>query len=671
MHSHCSGRVDSRHSVWPAGAVVLAALLLAAAALLVPRGAGAQAQAFELETPATVLTGVETDVTVQAPAGATGTATLIVGDRRYEAAIGDDGVATFEGVQFPGTATSVALEHNGESATLVSTGGEAAEAVVVGAIPGWLSILPPIIAIGLALLTRRVIPALAAGVWVGAWFAAELSLYGLWAGLLDVVDTWVLHALVPPDGGSSHMSILLFTMMIGGMVGIIYRNGGAKAIVERLTDWASTRRRGEIASAGVGTAIFFDDYASLLVTGNAVRPLTDRLKISREKLAYYVDTSSAPIATLALVTTWIGFQVGLIGDATGGLEGFTGSAYGTFLGALPYMFYPILAIVFMWMLAITGRDFGPMARAQQRALQGEPSQSRGEDQSAEESLTEKANIPHRAVNAIAPVLVLLGVTIAALFVTGSGDSLTDIIGSADSFSALLWGSLLSVLVAGILSVSQGLLSLGETVEAWLAGIKSVLEVLIILTLAWALSSITETLQAAPYLADLLGQAIPTWILPALVFVLAAATAFATGTSWGTMGILLPLAVPLTRAILGNQGMANESGMLILHASLASVLAGAVWGDHTSPISDTTVLASATSHCGVVEHANTQLPYGLVVGAIAIVLGLLPAGFGAPWWVGLVLCVAALFGVLYGIARPLDETAGRGGAAAAGGHPSHG
>ncbi len=539
---------------------------------------------------------------------------------------------------------------------LWSTAANAQEAgEAARSIPGWLSILPPIIAIGLALLTRQVITSLAAGVWIGAWFAAELSIGGLWTGLLDVADTWVPQALTPPDGDTSHMSIVLFTMMIGGMVGIIYRNGGALAIVEKLTGWASNRKRGEIASAGVGTVIFFDDYASLLVTGNAVRPMTDRLRISREKLAYYVDTSAAPIATLALVSTWIGFQVGLIGDATSGLEGYDKSAYGTFLGALPYMFYPILAFLFMWMLAFSGRDFGPMARAQQRALTSGPEEARGGDYKSEEGLEAKEGIPHRAINAWLPVLVLLGVTIIALFITGEGDSIADIVGSADSFSALLWGSLLSVLVAGALSVGQGVLSLGETVEAWLAGIRSVLTVLIILTLAWALSAVTEELQAAAFLADLLGEAIPTWILPALIFVLAAAIAFATGTSWGTMGILLPLAVPLTWAILGNQGMANESGMLILHASVASVLAGAVWGDHTSPISDTTVLASATSHCGVAEHANTQLPYGLVVGGIAIVLGLLPAGFGAPWWVGLILSVAALFAVLFWVARPLDTT----------------
>jgi Na+/H+ antiporter NhaC len=203
-------------------------------------------------------------------------------------------------------------------------------------------------------------------------------------------------------------------------------------------------------------------------------------------------------------------------------------------------------------------------------------------------------------------------------------------------------------------VGQGVLSLGETVEAWLAGIKSVLEVLVILTLAWALSAVTEELQAAAFLADLLGEAIPVWILPALIFVLAAAIAFATGTSWGTMGILLPLAVPLAWAVLGSQGLAGEAGLPVLYASVASVLAGAVWGDHTSPISDTTVLASATSHCGVVEHANTQLPYGLAVGAIALVLGLLPAGLGAPWWIGMLLGIIGLVGLVYGVARPVED-----------------
>jgi Na+/H+ antiporter NhaC len=609
---------------------------------------------FRVELPSTVVTGVPASVTVEAPSGTAGELELGVGTRRYTATIGEDGTATFEEVVFPSTQSAVSLTHDGEPVALTTGAEPAARTLEVGAIPSWFSILPPIIAIGLALLTRRVIPSLAAGIWVGAWFAASYSLYGLWAGLLDVVDTWVLRALVPADGGTGHMSILLFTMMIGGMVGIIYRNGGAQAIVDRLTGWANTRRRGEIASAGVGTAIFFDDYASLLVTGNAVRPMTDRLRISREKLAYYVDTSSAPIATLALVTTWIGFQVGLIGDATGGLSGFEGSAYGTFLGALPYMYYPILAFLFMWLLAFTGRDFGPMARAQRRALGGEISSSRGEDQGAESGLEAKPDIPHRAVNALVPVLVLLGVTIAALFVTGSGDTLTDVIGSADSFSALLWGSLLSVIVAAALSVGQGVLSLGETVEAWLAGIKSVLEVLVILTLAWALSAVTEELQAAAFLADLLGEAIPVWILPALIFVLAAAIAFATGTSWGTMGILLPLAVPLAWAVLGSQGLAGEAGLPVLYASVASVLAGAVWGDHTSPISDTTVLASATSHCGVVEHANTQLPYGLAVGAIALVLGLLPAGLGAPWWIGMLLGIIGLVGLVYGVARPVED-----------------
>lgn len=517
----------------------------------------------------------------------------------------------------------------------------------------WLSLLPSVVAIALALLTRRVIPSLFAGLWVGAWFAWDVSLTGLWHGLLRAIDTWILDALTDPY----NMSIILFTMLIAGMVGIVSHNGGIKAIVDHIVGWARNRRRGNIASGAVGTAVFFDDYSSMLVHGNAVRPVTDRLKISRAKLAYVVDTCAAPLATLMLVSTWVGFQVGLIGDATGQLEGYEVGAYGAFLNALPYMFYPLLAFLFMWGVILTGRDFGPMARAERRAVE-EGKLNDGdevvESEGAGDELAAKADIPLRTINAWLPVLVLVGATVVSLFVTGEGDSLTDIIGSADPFNSLLWGSLLAVLVAAVLSVGQRILTMQETVTAWFSGVKGVLEVLVILTFAWALSDVTQSLDTAAFLAGVLGEAIPVGLLPVIIFVLAAAMSFAIGTSWGTMGILLPLAVPLTWTILQQAGMADASGYYIVHASIAAVLAGAVWGDHASPISDTTVLSSATSHCGVAEHTNTQLPYALVVGGIAILLGLLPVGLGLPVWLALILALAGTAAVLWFVGRPLAE-----------------
>jgi Na+/H+ antiporter NhaC len=509
--------------------------------------------------------------------------------------------------------------------------------------PVWTSLLPPLLAIGLALATRQIIPSLVAGVWLGAWLVEGVSVGGIVTALLDLIEVYVVEALSDPD----HVAIIVFTLMIGGMVGIVRRNGGTDGIVDRVTRFASTPRRGQLATGGLGVAIFFDDYANTLVVGNTMRPITDRLQVSREKLAYLVDSTAAPIATLALVTTWIGFQVGLIGDALAetGVE-LTG--YAVFLRSIPYAFYPILAIVFVFAVALTGRDFGPMRHAERRARDGqvlrEGSDLGGSDE-LEDTLRPPDDAPRRLVNAVLPIATLLVVTAAGLVVTGEGDTIVEVVGDGDAFAALLWGSLLAVLVAAALSLGQRILTVGETVNAWFAGIKSVLYVLIILTLAWALSAVASELGTAEYLADTLGEALPAAVLPALLFVVAAAVAFATGTSWGTMGILTPLAVPLLWSVLEAEGMADPAGHPILFAGVSTVLAGAVWGDHCSPISDTTVISSLASQCDVVDHVRTQLPYASFVGGVAIVVGLLPVGFGVPWWVVLplaaVVCVAGL------------------------------
>lgn len=607
--------------------------------------------AYALDLPDPALNGIEMDVDVEAlgpgdPAGSE--VELAVGDQLYPVEF-EDGEATVTGVVFDGDARRVALLEDGQPVPIAMGAGEEAAGVLeVPTIPGWLTILPPIVAIGLALLTRQVIPSLLLGVFTGAWFVSEFSAAGLWYGLLETFDVWILSALVPEDGDSSRMAILIFTMLVGGLTGIISRNGGARGIVNMIVPWAKSRRRGLVSTSAVGTGLFFDDYAGMLVTGNSMRPVTDRLSISREKLAYIVDTTAAPLATLLLVTTWIGFQVGLIADATAGLEGYTTGAYATFFQALPYMFYPLLAFLFMWFVTGTGRDFGPMRRAEERALAGDVTSGdevREDDDESGDELAPAEGTSERAINALVPIGVLIGVVIATLFITGEGDSITDIVGSADSFSALMYGSVLAVLVAAGMSLGQRLLSLGGVVAAWLVGLKSILEVLVILTLAWALSDVTQQLQTAAFLTQLLGENIPAATLPAIIFVLAAAVAFATGTSWGTMGILLPLSVPLTWSILGDEAVAGGAVSPILYATVAATLAGAVWGDHTSPISDTTVLSSATSGSGVVEHTNTQLPYGIVVG-VAAVLGLLAVGFGVPWWIVLPVAMVALAAVVW-------------------------
>ena len=575
---------------------------------------------------------------------------LEVGGERYRVApdaFSETGLgyeATVEGIQVPVGSFEMRLLQGGE---VLSEGSSRA-------ILSWLAILPPLIAIAVALVTRQVIPALFLGIFIGAVTSYGFSLSGVWSGLLDTLNRYVLQALVPLDGSTGHAAIIVFTLMIGGMVGIISRNGGMKGVVNRITGFASTPKRGQVATSILGVAIFFDDYANTLVVGNTMRPVTDRLKISREKLAYIVDSTAAPIATIALITTWIGFEVGLIGDAVSNLEGFDQAAYTIFLNSVPYSFYPILAVLFVFMVALSGRDYGPMLSAERRARHtGTLMREDASVGDVGDDMEPKEGIPERALNAIIPILVLVCVAIIGLFATGEGDNVQDIIGSADSFTSLVWASLLGVLAAALLTVGQRILSLEETVGAWYSGLKNMLFVIIILILAWALSGVTDVLHTGDYLVSILGESLAPAALPALIFVVSAATAFATGTSWGTMGILVPLTVPLTWAILQANGLASPEHYAILYAAIASVLSGAVWGDHCSPISDTTIISSIASQCDHIDHVRTQLPYALTVGGVALLIGLLPVGLGAPWWLMLLTGVLVLGGTLFMVGKKAE------------------
>ncbi len=522
------------------------------------------------------------------------------------------------------------------------------------AIPGWFSILPPLIAIAVALVSKRVIPALFLGLWVGAAFAVALTPAGLFAGLLATVDTYIIASLTDAD----RVSILVFSFLIGGMVGIVSRNGGMQGVVNHMVRWATSPERGQLATGALGLAIFFDDYANTLVVGNTMRPVTDRLRISREKLAYIVDSTAAPVACIALVTTWIGYEVGLIGNVLADIPAIDASPYGMFLASIKYSFYPILAIFFVFLVAWTGRDFGPMLAAETRArIKGQvlPPGAQVDPEAAEgKEVQPDPDKPMRAINAILPVGVLVGTVLVGMYVTGEGDSLREIIGSSDSYRSLLWASLLGVVVAGSLSVGQRILTVAQTVEAWYAGLKSMLFAMIILVLAWSLSEVTTTLFTAQYLVSVLGDTLAPQLVPFIVFILAAATAFSTGSSWGAMGILLPLVLPLAWAVMMVNGLTGLEHYHILYSTVACVLAGSVWGDHCSPISDTTILSSMASGCDHIDHVRTQLPYAMVVGGVATFLGTVPVAYGFPWWAALLLGAVTLVLVLKFVGKPVPE-----------------
>ena len=596
------------------------------------------AQAVDIQSPRIALTKVPTEITVSDVAAGT-PVTLEFAGTTHTATADDEGRAVFSDLSTD-TAGSTAIE---------VTVGEKTASAELRVLPGWVSVLPAFLAILVALLIRNVVPALLFGLWLGATALIGFSPFGVGKGLLDVFAVFIVEAL----GDSSRIAIIVFTMMIGGMVGIITRNGGMASIVRVVVSRAKTAVGGQVSVWLMGLMVFFDDYANTLVVGNTARPITDHLNISREKLAYIVDSTAAPVVCLALITTWIGYQVSLIDQAMQGIDGLAGTtAYSLFLHSIPYSFYPILAIVFVLAVAVTGRDFGPMYKAELRARQGTVQPEREAELPAVDGdvLEAKPDVPMRPVNAFLPIIVLVVTLLVSMYVTGEGETLTDIIGSSDPYLAMLWASFLAVLVAAGLSIGQRILSTHETVDAWYGGVRATLFGMIVLVLAWSMADVTTALDAKSYLISILGDALPLALVPAIVFLLAAVTAFATGTSWGTMGILLPLVLPLAWAIMTVSGVADASGMHIMYSSVACVLAGAVWGDHCSPISDTTVLSSIASGCDHIEHVRTQMPYALLVGAVAVAIGTIPGGYGVSPWISIIAGIVILVGVLRYIGR---------------------
>ncbi|NCF72443.1 MAG: Na+/H+ antiporter NhaC family protein [Gammaproteobacteria bacterium] len=596
------------------------------------------ADAIEVETPAVTLQGVPMDYVVTG--AESGQAVQVtIGEMAFTANADQGGSALF---------ADVTIEESGEN-SLVASAGEASAEVSLRVIPGWVSILPAVVAIVIALTLRNVIPALLLGLWLGATALQSFTLKGAGLGLLDSFQVFVRGALADSD----RASIVLFTMMIGGMVGIITRNGGMASIVLSIVSRAKTAIGGQVAVWLMGLMIFFDDYSNTLVVGNTARSLTDHLKISREKLAYIVDSTAAPVACIALITTWIGYQIGLIDQSLGTIEELADmAAYTVFIQSIPYSFYPILAIMFVLMISATGLDFGPMYKAEVRARKGTVKPVSAEVLPAleGEELIPKENIPLRAFNAFIPIIVMIVALGASLILLGEGDSLTQILETTEPYKAMMYSSFVGVLVAASLTIGQGILSVHETIDAWYGGLRATLFGMIILVLAWSLSDVTAALNTASFLVTMLAGSLPVAFIPAIAFILAAITAFTTGTSWGTMAILMPLVIPLAWAVMTVAGIADPSGMHILYSSVACVLAGAVWGDHCSPISDTTVLSSIASGCNHIEHVRTQLPYALLVGIAALLIGTIPGGFGLHPAISILTGIAVLYAVLRTIGR---------------------
>ena len=506
---------------------------------------------------------------------------------------------------------------------------------------------------------------------------------GIFLGFLSVIDTYILNALTE----SSHVSVILFSVMIGGIVALISRNGGMKGIVNGIIRYAKNARSGQLTTYFLGISIFFDDYANSLVVGNTMRAITDKLKISREKLAYIVDSTAAPVAAIAFVTTWIGAELGYIQNGLTKINAettqITEGVYSVFLNSLSYSFYPILTLFFMFYLIWRGKDFGPMLKAEKRARIGgvvNPEENNA-DLTEMEDLEPVPDIPLRAMNAVIPVAIIVLGTLLGLLVTGFdsiqsslyaiqpkanfeswgqiwanmnildmpantfGQKLGSLIGVSDSYTSLLWASISAMFVAIALTLGQRIMNLQDTVETVIKGFKTMMPALLILILAWSLALVTEDMHTADFLSRAIEGKIDPWFIPAFTFILSAFVAFSTGSSWSTMALVYPIILPAAWLLCMNDQMPIELAMPIFYNVVSSVLAGSVLGDHCSPISDTTILSSLASGCNHIDHVSTQIPYALTVGAISVLAGTIPSAMGLPPLLSFLLAFAVIIFVI--------------------------
>ena len=406
--------------------------------------------------------------------------------------------------------------------------------------------------------------------------------------------------------------------------------------------------------------MFFDDYANCLLVGNSVRPFTDKMRISREKLSYIVDSTAAPVSTIALISTWVGFQVDLLDKLPSGKSG-----YDIFLGLLPYSFYSLFTLAFVFFIAWTVRDFGPMLRAERRAFKTGQVLRPGAKPLMDPELSEmQAAQPTGGhwITAVLPIVSIVVLVMIGLYYSGhkalgdaaSGANLRAIVGSADSYAVLLWASFGGSVIAMAVALWKRTMTASESVEAWLAGAKAMAMAIFILVLAWTLGDICKNhLLTGPWL---ISQVDPSpALLPVITFVISAVIALATGSSFSTMAIVIPIAGPLVWAATGGDvSVATDAEWTIRYATMAAVLSGAVFGDHCSPISDTTIMSSMSAASDHVDHVRTQSPYAFVCAGVAAFCGFIPAGFGVSPWISLPVGLLACFLIVRFVGKPVDD-----------------
>jgi Na+/H+ antiporter NhaC len=544
------------------------------------------------------------------------------------------------------------------------------------AAPPWYSIVPPLLAVTLALVTSRIFLSLGAAVFVGGLLSlcvaggppGAVGRLAQGTGVAFVYQSLADH----PD----NLLILLFVVLIMAMISVMLASGGLQGVANWLMKYARSARSTRLVTMAAGLIIFIDDYANTMIVGPTFRPLTDRQRISREKLAFLVDATAAPIAGIAIISTWIGVEVGFLSDIAVE-KGMARDGYAMFFDALGFRFYCILMIAFVFFNALSGEDFGPMAKAEERARKLGKLLDDGAKPMTSRSLASAKPYPQakvRAAVAVVPLIVLLLVFVGRLWFDAGGlarpasallspSVWRDVLGDVNSIPLLAYAAGFALLVATALATAVSRVPLFVLARAVFVGLQGSLLPATVLVLAWSLKGACKALQTGDFLANALSGSLPPFVVralehllgdtltdrllaipvalvfPALVFVVAALTSFATGTSWGTMAILIPTAIPVAFELDG-----RVYGLVTI-ISVAAVLDGSIFGDHCSPISDTTIMSSTASACDHIAHVRTQIPYSLVVAGLALLVGYLPAAMGVSKWVG-ILGGAALSGLLF-------------------------
>ena len=457
--------------------------------------------------------------------------------------------------------------------------------------PGWYSILPPLLAIVLAIWSKQVILSLFAGIWMGFFILEGFNpLAGLTAGLDGVVNVF---------GDAGDAKVLIFTLLIGSLIATIEHSGGVRGFVHFLESrrWVHTSFRAQLLAWATGLIIFIESNITLLVAGSVSRPLFDRYRISREKLAYLIDATSAPVCAMIPLNAWGAVIIGLIAGT--GIE----NPLEAFIASIPYNLYAITAILLALVVIWKNINIGPMKAAEERTARGEllwPTSTPLVDTSAEQ-VVDEGEPPSAAYMAI-PIVVMIGMMPVGLYVTGDGNLI-----EGSGSTSILWAVSTAILSLWIMLLATGKSSINALMRVFMTGAGNLLPISTILLLALALGDVANLLQTGPYVAGIAGATVPEFLLAPLIFLVSAFIAFSVGSSWGTFAIMIPIAVPIATT-LG----------LPVPLLLGAAISGAIFGDHASPISDTTVVASMASATDHIDHVRTQIPYALLAAAIASV-----------------------------------------------------